>query len=231
MEPKPVGTAVNYNFNSWAFRRLKSASAKPACLWQNLSLISGPHPTPYVLKCLLSRFSREDQEGRVLAQCVRGELAAGHQGHCLCSFSCCLLEPVIHLSYSELHPVQTLWLHCHCRDVTRACFEAKECPDDVLSLNWEGWFHWSQPSGLHVHFPVNGEDQSWISGLKPTVQGFQAKNVCKFSRQIVAVGTHTLNTQCYRTFFVMVEFYFKVEQEALVVWFWWQQSQNQNSGF
>lgn len=49
-------------------------------------------------------------------------------------FSCCLLEPVIHLSYSELHPVQTLWLHCHCRRCQLGSFEAKECPDDELKL-------------------------------------------------------------------------------------------------
>lgn len=73
MEPKPVGTTVNYNFNSWAFRRLKSVSAKPARLWQNLSCISGPHPTPYALKCLLSRLSREDQKGSRLLHSAQGK--------------------------------------------------------------------------------------------------------------------------------------------------------------
>lgn len=80
MEPKPVGTAVNYNFNSWVFRRSEPScdvSANIACLLQDLHLSPGLNFLHMPQNVCFQDFPGwTGKTGSVPVQCKRLELIA-----------------------------------------------------------------------------------------------------------------------------------------------------------
>lgn len=80
MEPKLVGTAVNYNFNSWVFRRSEPScdvSANIACLLQDLHLSPGLNFLHMPQNVCFQDFPGwTGKTGSVPVQCKRLELIA-----------------------------------------------------------------------------------------------------------------------------------------------------------
>lgn len=119
-------------------------SVNTACLLQNLSLISRPRPTLYVLKRLLLGFSRVDWEDRVHS-CLacQARAVAGKQGHRLQSFSYWPCIALLCLWPIEMNTFGFIW-------PTMKGFDPS-CTESITAVLVQCPEGWSSPSLSHPH--------------------------------------------------------------------------------